>query len=170
MPQQVMDDAQRAVDTAPWDLPWGADADHLKTVDDLPPFVAAGYTFFTVDPGEFVDTAADTDALAVLRQKLAKFGWDELSALYLDQNGEQAWGSFEPETLTRAIVKYGKAIQHAAEMFKHLSELKETFDFEVSVDETDTPTTPKDVIRFFRDVKKNDLTEMRNSWLCPVRR
>ena len=42
----------------------------------------------------------------------------------------------------RATVKYGKAIQHAVTMFKRLSELKETFDFEVSVDETDSPTTP----------------------------
>jgi hypothetical protein len=44
-PQQVMDDAHRAVDAARWDAVWGADADHLKTVDDLPPFVTAGYTF-----------------------------------------------------------------------------------------------------------------------------
>ncbi len=42
----------------------------------------------------------------------------------------------------RAVVKYGKAIQHAASMFNRLSEMKDTFDFEVSVDETDLPTTP----------------------------
>ena len=30
-PQQVMDDAKRAVEAAKWDSPWGADADHLKT-------------------------------------------------------------------------------------------------------------------------------------------
>lgn len=42
----------------------------------------------------------------------------------------------------RAIVKYGKAIQHAVAMFSRLSEMKDAFDFEVSVDETDSPTTP----------------------------
>ena len=141
-PQQVMDDAKRALDAAEWDLPWGADADHLKTVDDLPPFVQAGYTFFTVDPGEHVDNAADTDSLDVLKQKVAGSDWDEFSALYLNQTSEQAWGSFEPESLLRATVKYGRAIQHAVVMFKHLSDLKDTFDFEVSVDETDSPTTP----------------------------
>ena len=141
-PQQVMDDAKRAVDAAQWDLPWGADADHLKTVEDLLPFVKAGYTFFTVDPGEHVDNMADTDPLDVLKQKVAGFDWDELSALYLNQNSEQAWGRFEPETLMRATVKYGKAIQHGVTMFEHLSELKDAFDFEVSVDETDSPTTP----------------------------
>jgi hypothetical protein len=141
-PQQVMDDAKRAVDAAKWDAPWGADADHLKTVEDIPPFVEAGYTFFTVDPGEHVDNAADTDALDTLKQKIAGLNWDELSALYLHQNGEQAWGPFDAESLMRAVVKYGKAIQHAVTMFRHLSQMTAAFDFEMSVDETDSPTTP----------------------------
>ena len=141
-PQQVMDDAKRAVDAAKWDAPWGADADHLKTVDDIPPFIAAGYTFFTVDPGEHVDNGADTDSIDVLKQKVARLNWDELSALYLSGSGEQVWGQFEAESLMRATVKYGRAIQHAVSMFKRLSELTDAFDFEVSVDETNSPTTP----------------------------
>jgi len=147
-PQQVMDDARRAVNAAQWDLPWGADADHLKTVEDLLPFVQAGYTFFTVDPGEHVDNMADTDPVDVLKQKLVGFKWDELTTLYLNQNGDQVWGQFakslkgEAQSLMRATVKYGKAIQHAVAMYQRLSEMKEAFDFEVSVDETDSPTTP----------------------------
>ena len=141
-PQQVMDDAKRAVDVAKWNAPWGGDADHLKTVEDIPAFVEAGYTFFTVDPGEYVDNAADSDPITVLKQKVVGFNWDELSALYLNQDGEQLWGRFEAESLIRAMVKYGRAIQHAAVMYNHLSQLKDGFDFEVSVDETDTPTTP----------------------------
>src|ERR1044071_6848971 len=112
-PQQVIDDAMRAVEASKWDAPWGADADHLKTVDDLPAFVQAGYTFFTVDPGEHVDNAADTDSVDMLKQKISGFTWEELSALYLNQNGDRVWGGFESETLMRATVKYGKAIQHA---------------------------------------------------------
>src|SRR5258706_844709 len=148
-PQQVIDDAKRAVDAAKWDAPWGADADHLKIVKDIPPFVEAGYTFFTVDPGEHVDNSADTDSLEILNQKVANLNWDELSPLYLKEDGEQVWGKFEAESpkeeaesLMRAMVKYGRAIQHAVSMFKRLSELKETFDFEISVDETDSPTSP----------------------------
>lgn len=147
-PQQVMDDAKRAVDAAKWDSAWGADADHLKTVDDIPPFIAAGYTFFTVDPGEHVDNGADTDSVDVLKQKVSALGWDELSALYLSGDGEQVWGKFakspqgNAESLMRATVKYSKAVQHAVSMFKRLSELTDAFDFEVSVDETDSPTTP----------------------------
>jgi hypothetical protein len=150
-PQQVMDDAKRAVEAAKWDTPWGADADHLKTVEDIHPFVEAGYTFFTVDPGQHVDNSADTDAIDTLKQKVANVNWDELSALYLHQNGKQVWGEFEAELLMRAVIKYGRAIQHVVKMFNRISELSprplgegqgEGFDFEVSVDETNSPTTP----------------------------
>ena len=141
-PQQVMDDARRAVEAAKWDAPWGADADHLKTVDDLVPFVEAGYTFFTIDPGAYVDNAADTDSLPVLREKTKGQDWDELSAIYLHANKDKGFGVFESESLFRAVVKYGRAIQHTVTMYRRLSQLKDSFDFEVSVDETDAPTTP----------------------------
>ncbi len=140
-PQQVMDDARRALDAARWDASWGADADHLKAPEDLPPFVEAGYTFFTVDPGEYVDNSTDTDPLDILRQKITSFNWEELSALYL-HDARHTWGRFDGESLMRATVKYGKAIQHAAAMFNRLSQMKAEFDFEMSVDETDSPTTP----------------------------
>ncbi|MBN2117939.1 MAG: hypothetical protein JW730_15285 [Anaerolineales bacterium] len=141
-PQQVMDDARRALDAAGWDAPWGADADHLKMLEDIPPFVEAGYTFFTVDPGEYVDNAADTDLPEMLRQKITGFNWEELSELYLHEDAGQVWGRFDGESLMRAVVKYERAIRHAAAMFKRLSEAKDGFDFEMSVDETNSPTTP----------------------------
>ena len=141
-PQDVIDDAKRAVDAAQWDSAWGADADHLKILEDIPPFVEAGYTFFTVDPGEHVDNAADDDSQDTLEKKSAIFDWDELSALYLKDRRVEAWGRFEVDSLRRAVVKYGRAIQHTVEMFKRLSNLRDAFDFEVSVDETDAPTTP----------------------------
>ncbi|MFT3895408.1 MAG: tagaturonate epimerase family protein [Anaerolineales bacterium] len=154
-PQQVMNDAKCAVDASKWDAPWGADADHLKSMEELPQFVDAGYTFFTVDPGEHVDNVADTDPVEVLNQKVAAFNWEDLSALYLSGNGEQAWGKFDAESLMRAVVKYGKAIQHAATMFKRLSELKNEFDFEVSVDETDSPTTPLEHFFIVNELTRN---------------
>ena len=150
-PQEVMADAARAVEAAGWQDAWGADADHLKTPADLPAFVAAGYTFYTIDPGEHVDNAADTDPVAVLREKAAaasrgtgrELEWDALAARYLCASvAEPAWGSFGEETLLRAVAKYGHAITHTVEMFRQLAGLKDDFDFEVSVDESDSPTTP----------------------------
>ena len=140
-PQQVVDDARRAVEAAGWDGPWGADADHLKSVDDLAPFVAAGYTFYTVDPGAFVDNAADAEPLPALRGKVQPGEWDEMAALYLGP-AAISFAQFDEETLLRALVKYGRAITHTASMYRRLAEMKECFDFEVSVDETDSPTSP----------------------------
>jgi len=141
-PQQVLDEARRAVEAAGWDAPWGADADHLKSLDDLAPFVAAGYTFFTIDPGEHVDNAAASDPFAVLQEKARGVDQDQLAALYLRPDEDQPWGRFALEFLLRAAVKYGRAIEHTVRMYRRLSEMKEDFDFEVSVDETDAPTTP----------------------------
>jgi tagaturonate epimerase len=141
-PQQVMEDARRTVEAAGWDAPWGADADHLKTVEDLPPFVEAGYTFYTVDPGAFVDNAADSDPLPVLKEKVRGADLDQIFARYLRPVGKKPWGEFDEEKLLRAQVKYGRAIQHTVVMYHRLSGMKDAFDFEVSVDETDSPTTP----------------------------
>lgn len=141
-PQQVMDDARRAVEACGWDSPWGADADHLKHLEDLPPFVSAGYTFFTIDPGDHVDNAADLDPVEILEKKTSGFDWSELSARYLANAEDLGFGIFNREKLLRAVTKYGKAIQHTEKMYHRLREMKEDFDFEVSVDETEAPTTP----------------------------
>ena len=58
-PQQVMDDAMWGVFGEGWRAGFGADADHLKTPDDVDRCVAAGYTFYTFDPGTHVDSSAD---------------------------------------------------------------------------------------------------------------
>lgn len=140
-PQQVLDDARRAVDSAGYDAPWGADADHLKSPDDLPPFVKAGYTFFTVDPGEHVDNAADTDQLSTLQEKARTLDREQLETLYLQPAEEKPWGRFNRTSLLRAAVKYGRAIEHSVSMYNRLADMKDGFDFEVSVDETEAPTT-----------------------------
>ena len=139
--QQVVIDAQRAVEVAGWDGPWGADADHLKNIDDLAEFAAAGYTFFTVDPGDHVDNAADHDPVSTLETKTAGHDWSELQSVYLASPEDHGFGVFDKVKLMRAVAKYGKAIRHAIAMYQRLTDLKDGFDFEVSIDETDAPTT-----------------------------
>ncbi len=141
-PQQVLDEARRAVEAARWEGPWGADADHLKTLADLPPFIDAGYTFYTVDPGEYVDTQADGYPSDVLQEKTKGVDLAELAALYSSSLFDEPWGLLQAENLLRARVKYDKAIAHAAAMYHRVHEFVEAFDFEVSVDEADSPTSP----------------------------
>src|SRR5262245_8096818 len=54
-PQQVMDDAMWGVFQEGWREGFGADADHLKNTADIDSCVAAGFTFYTIDPSEHVD-------------------------------------------------------------------------------------------------------------------
>jgi tagaturonate epimerase len=154
-PQQVMDDATWGVFQEGWRQAWGADADHLKQVGDLAPFVEAGYTFFTIDPGEYVDPAADSDSVEVLEAKIAAQPWGEIEGASLDQSGlVNGFLSFcaehdlecdrvelEPAVL-RAQAKYGMAVIHIVQMYRALVSLKPGgFDFEPSVDETESPTS-----------------------------
>ena len=54
-----MDDALWGVFQEGWRHGFGADADHLKTTAQADSFAAAGYTFFTIDPGEYVNNDAE---------------------------------------------------------------------------------------------------------------
>ena len=78
-PDDVMDDATWGIFQEGWRAGVGADADHLKTTADIDLCAAAGYTFFTIDPGAHVDPAADTDDEAAIRAKYAALPWPDLA-------------------------------------------------------------------------------------------
>src|SRR5436190_21616419 len=58
-PEEVMAAAQHGIREEDWTGPWGADADHLKTEDDVKNLAVAGFTFFTIDPSAYVQNQAD---------------------------------------------------------------------------------------------------------------
>ncbi|HKI57911.1 MAG TPA: tagaturonate epimerase family protein, partial [Trueperaceae bacterium] len=152
-PSEVLADATWGAFEAGWRGPLGADADHLKTAADVDACLDAGFSFFTIDPGEHVDDgAADLDE-ASLSERLDALPWEALDTARSDL--EKAYVGrrveLESETLTltkeqvwRAAAKYGGALAHVAALHRHLLARKDAdaFDFEVSVDETDTPTSP----------------------------
>lgn len=151
-PLQVLDDAMWAVFAEGWRAPWGADADHVKEISDLPPFVAAGYTFYTIDPSDYVDNAAQTDAPDTLREKVAALPWEALGTSY-DALREAYCAApiqlgdltveFSESDLLRALAKYGRALAHTAAIAEALTAQLggQPYDIEMSVDETDTPTS-----------------------------
>ncbi len=151
--QEVMDDAMWGVFEEGWREPWGSDADHLKTPDHIDLGLSAGYTMFTVDPGEHVNNEAHDALLEALQGMIPALPWDALSdslddlrARYLGQEfkAEDLTLTFDELSLLRAACKYGGAIAHAARMCRHLesSAKGRPFEMEISVDETDTPTSP----------------------------
>lgn len=149
-PQEVLDDAMWGAFEMGWREDWGADADHLKNLDDIAPFADAGYTFYTIDPGDHVDDAADSDSLDVLREKATVLPWEILETTlqatmsrYLkpfDLDGRIL--EFDECSLLNAITKYGAAVVHTARMAQRLRQLlgSRPFELEMSVDETGTTT------------------------------
>jgi hypothetical protein len=151
-PQQVMDDAMWGVFAEGWRTGFGADADHLKTTDDIDRCLAAGYTFYTFDPGQFVDDTSLTLGPVDLRVRLDALPWDlledrvgDLFARYLEHPFvcEKHSIVFEEQTLLQAAVKYGRAVAQVASLYRYLAQAGagQAWEVEVSVDETAFPTT-----------------------------
>lgn len=148
-PQQVMDDALHGAKSAGWTGNIGADADHLKTPEDVNVTAAVGFTFFTIDPSDAVDQQADDYDEQTLRDKFASVQenapWYES---YLGKTIPLTTGTtieLNEEACMRAAVKYGAAIHKALVLGEHIRNVNESagrdYEIELSVDETDQPTT-----------------------------
>ncbi len=167
-PEEVMLAAQKHLDAVGYSKPWGADADHLKTPEDVRRTAAAGFCFFTIDPSEHVSNRADSMSFAELQASVAEleaakiFGERSWRDFYLNQKFEvsaQQTFQFTKERLFRAAVKYGRAIAHSEEMGRHISAANagRAFEIEVSVDETDSPTSPLEHLFFGLELKQRNV-------------
>jgi hypothetical protein len=151
-PQAVIDDATWGAFEAGWTDGQGADADHLKTPEDITACAEAGFTWFTIDPSEHVDERADVAGPAELRA-----AWDALPWARLEDSPASLRARFIDRTfdleghdvrldegrLVKAAVKYSLAVAHVAAMSRHIAGIMQSrpWDLEVSVDETDAPTS-----------------------------
>lgn len=162
-PQQVMDDATWGIFAEGWRDGVGADADHLKVPADIDATVPVGYSFFTIDPGEHVDNSAETAPLVDLRVKLEQLPWNTLednaksmTARYLNKSFDidVCEIRFDEHTLLRAAAKYGKAVAHVAMMYRYLAAKRIPFEFEVSVDETELPTSHAEHVFVTSELKR----------------
>lgn len=164
-PQQVMDDAMWGVFQEGWRDGFGADADHLKTTADIDVCAAAGYTFYTIDPGEYVDDSANAAPSGALEQMVDALPWLALDSSPQDLQARLAdkvvdLGDFgltiSREELLRAAAKYGRAVAHTVGMYRHLAEAMATrpFELEMSVDETETVTTLAEHVYIVNELKR----------------
>ena len=148
-PEGVMSDAVGALSAAGWTEDFGADADHLKTPADVDCTVAAGFTFFTIDPSDAVDAQADGYSEGVLREKFAEVR-DQINWFdnYSGKKIRLSSGTtidLDEEAVMRAAVKYGIALNKGIELADYIRKVNEAakrdYEIELSVDETDNPTT-----------------------------
>lgn len=152
-PEDVMDAATWAVFQEGYKEGFGADADHLKTTDDIDLMMDAGFTMFTIDPSEYVVNEAAGLPDGELKQRASGIRWDVINDSFeacVKRYSEQSFSIDDSFTLTptyldvlQAVVKYGNVISHVVTMHKHIQTKypDHPSEIEVSVDETDSPTT-----------------------------
>ncbi len=164
-PQCVMDDALWGIFQEGWRNGFGADADHLKTTGDIDVCAAAGYTFYTIDPGEHVDNEANTAPVATLREKVSALPWADLESSWEEVklqltgkpiNLDSTQLTITEEDLLRATAKYGRVVAHTVRMYRHLTTVmgNRDFELEMSVDETETITTLAEHVYIAHELKR----------------
>ncbi len=148
-PQQVIDAALAGMASSRWDQPSGADADHLKTREDVDATAAVGFTFYTIDPSDYVDGNADDYDESLLRERFAPLrSTIEWCDSYVNRRVPLANGrsfTIDEQSSLRCAVKYGRALQHAIALAKYIRQVndaaKRPSEIELSIDETQQPTS-----------------------------
>ena len=122
---------------------FGADGDHLKKAEEIEYALSLGFSMITLDCSEHIRGGVEklTSAELAAECKLS----DELVARYIGKDivieGEKL--VFDEDELRRCVLIYGEAIEFAAGIFKkYFKDGGAKADFEVSIDETATPTSP----------------------------
>ena len=127
---------------------YGADGDHLKTHDEVKMALDIGMTMITLDCSEHIDNGAAGEDISILREKYAQFSQQEREAWeksYADKSINLEGCSFfiTRDDMVRMACVYGKAIRHTLDIYHNLiAKCGRPIDFEKSIDETLTSTTP----------------------------
>ena len=139
-PQSVYDSAAVAVAELGWDQPWYVDADHvqLNTVDR---FLACS-NFFTIDVADSIGKpASDSDVSQFVGRHP-----ELLSPITMP--GIDVPLTIRRDEVERVARKYLRATSQAGDIYRYIESKKGTRSFvpEVSMDETDAPQTPPELL------------------------
>lgn len=139
-PQSVYDSAASAVADLGWNHPWYVDADHiqLKTVDR---FLACS-NFFTIDVADSIGKPASDADISQFVQRHPEL----LRPVSIQ--GLEAPLVIRREEVERVARKYLMATRQAGEIYGTIENKKGIGNFvpEVSMDETDSPQTPPELL------------------------
>lgn len=127
----VLDAAIRGAEQEGWTGEFGADADHLRTPQEVTDALSAGFTMLTLDPSAYVDEREGD-----LEPRVRALPWNVLEDDWRALKRRHA----DDESVAPAAAKFGRALAHVVELARTAGDAP--VDIEVSVDETAVPTTP----------------------------
>jgi hypothetical protein len=132
--------ADAAVRALRWQKPYHVDADHirLETVDRFVPHS----DFYTIDVADSIGKPADPAAIKKFANR-----HPELVGRILIPNIDRPFNTTASQIETIAS-KYLLSVQEAAKIYRHIAQVKGEGNFitEVSMDETDAPQTPPELL------------------------
>ena len=86
-PDDIMSAAVWAVFQEGYTEGFGADADHLKTIEDINRLVDAGFTMFTFDPSDHVVSGVEKMSDGEVEEKIKELPWNKFGENYTDLLG-----------------------------------------------------------------------------------
>ena len=129
---------------------FGADGDHLKTEQEVRMALDCGVSMITLDCSEHIQNDVPDLSEAAVSERYAQLPGDERAEL------ESRWFNKEitldaavkltytPDEVRRIVLIYRDAIRHAAKIYSgYIEPSKRAIDFELSIDETLTSTSPE---------------------------
>lgn len=145
----VLADAVWAVFQEDYRGGFGADGDHLKSMDEVRMALDCGFTMITLDCSEYIKNLPSDAAGEEVDRFYGELDQDErkrLEMYFLGRSFPVSPGltlSFSPESLRYNAVVYQKAVNFAIKVYNELLKpAGDRVDFELSIDETQTPTDP----------------------------
>lgn len=139
-PASVREAAATVVRRLGWQKPWHVDADHirLETVDRFIPHS----DFYTIDVADSIGKPAAPEAVAAFVNRHPELVGDVAIP------GVQPVARITREEVERIVCKFLYAVQEAGGIYLHIVEKKGAGNFitEVSMDETDSPQTPVELL------------------------
>jgi hypothetical protein len=133
--EDVLDAVSFAVFREGYKKGFGADGDHLKTVKDIEYALSLDFSMITLDCSDYIKSGnIDNNPLP-----------DNYKNKYIDKtfNIDSFSLVFSQEELKKCAAIYGDVITFIIEIYnKFFTKNKKTADFEISIDETVSPTTP----------------------------
>lgn len=144
----VIDAASWSVFQEGYTLGFGADGDHLKTVAEVREALTEGCSMITLDCSNEIDnsiielSSEEITTRYLALPAAARQGWE---TRYLGKHFPLGTGEvhFEATDLQAIVVVYHKALAFIKEVFYSLIQPRGDVDFEISIDETLTSTTPE---------------------------
>jgi hypothetical protein len=147
--EDVLDAVSFAVFQEGYKGGYGADGDHLKLEEDIKMSLDLGFTMITLDCSDKIDNTIPGASEAYIESKynaLPEVERNYYENKYLNRTFHLKKSTFfyEPVKLMNNVLIYGEAIKFMKHVYeKYIKTAGRVIDFEISIDETMTPTAPE---------------------------